>query len=145
MALLNSPAAKLAIVTVLLSLLVATTSGYGGPGQMVGGRTDIEDVKTNKEVQELGQFSVEEHNRSLIRTLSRRAGNGGAVGELKFSEVVEAQKQVVSGIKYYLKVSAVAKSGEQRVFDSVVVVKPWMQNSRELLNFAPSTDRDVHF
>ncbi|PON33441.1 Cystatin [Parasponia andersonii] len=137
MALIKSPAVTLAIV---LSLLFA--AAYGGA--LVGGRTAIKDVKTNKEVQELGRFSVEEYNRSQIRR-GRRPGNDAGAGDLRFSQVVEAEKQVVSGIKYYLKVLAVAKTGERRIFDSVVVVKPWLHDSKELLGFTPSTDRDVHF
>ena len=139
MALIKSPVVTLTFVT----LFFVGSYGYvGAGGHIVGGRSEIKDVKTNEEVQELGRFSVEEYNRSLISG-GRGAGNG--LGELRFAEVVEAEKQVVSGIKYYLKVTAVAKTGEQRIFDSVVVVKPWLHNSKELLNFAPSTDRDVHF
>ena len=97
----------------------------------------IRDVASNKEVQELGRFSVEEFNRRQRRNHRAAAGE-----EWKFSEVLEGQKQIVSGIKYYLKVSAI-KGGENRIFDSVVVVKPWI-HSRQLLNFAPSTDQQLH-
>nr|GFC20450.1 cysteine proteinase inhibitor B-like [Tanacetum cinerariifolium] len=55
-----------------------------------------------------------------------------------FVKVVEAEKQVVSGMKYYLKVQAVNKtSGEVKVFEAVVVVKPWLRK-KELVKFAPS-------
>lgn len=101
----------------------------------MGGKTEIPDVKTNTEVQELGRFSVEEYNRSL--RLWRKPGVHDGAGErLEFREVMEAQRQVVSGIKYYLKISA-TQNGEERMFDSVVVVKPWL-HSKQLLNFAPS-------
>ncbi|KAF5452089.1 hypothetical protein F2P56_027123 [Juglans regia] len=122
----RSPAATLATVAILFVLFV---SAYGSAGAMVGGRTDVTDVKTNEEVQNLGKFSVEEYNRSL-----KHGGNGG---ELTFVEVVEAQRQVVSGIKYYLKISA-TENGATKVFESVVVVKPWV-HSKQLLNFGPST------
>lgn len=95
----------------------------------MGGRMKIRDVKTNKEVQDLGKFSVEEYNRSL-----RQGGNGG---ELTFVEVVEAQRQVVSGIKYYLVISATHKGGETDTFEAAVVVKPWV-NTKKLLNFRRS-------
>ncbi|PRQ37464.1 putative Cystatin domain-containing protein [Rosa chinensis] len=39
-------------------------------------------------------------------------------GELQFREVVEVQTQVVSGIKYYLKVSTVRNGGAPSLFDS---------------------------
>ncbi|KAF8388488.1 hypothetical protein HHK36_027160 [Tetracentron sinense] len=97
-------------------------------GGKVGGRTEIKDVKKNKEVQDLGRFSVEEFNRNQKKKDLA----------LVFSEVVEAQKQVVSGIKYYLKIAAVQK-GMPKTFDAVVVVKAWAR-SKELLTFAPSTN-----
>ncbi|XWS13314.1 hypothetical protein CRYUN_Cryun36dG0026900 [Craigia yunnanensis] len=119
---------------IILSLLFVITLSFtvvNGYGTMVGGKTQISDVKTNKEVQELGRFSVDEYNRSHGRFRS----NGGT--ELIFYQVVEAQKQVVSGIKYYLKIDAM-QNGLTRTFESVVVVKPWL-HSKELLNFSPST------
>lgn len=118
---------KVPIFALLICLLFVLSNGYGG---MVGGRRQIENVKSNKEVQELGRFSVAEYN---SRQKASRKMDGG--GELQFLEVVEAQSQVVSGIKYYLKVSAV-KNGAHMLFDSEVVVKPWLR-SKQLLNFAP--------
>lgn len=50
--------------------------------------------------------------------------------------MVAAETQVVSGIKYYLKIEA-TQHGETKVFESVVVVKPWLQ-SKKLLAFTPS-------
>ncbi|CAN4090791.1 unnamed protein product [Withania somnifera] len=96
----------------------------------LGGRTQIKDVKTNKEIQDLGKYCVEEHNRHLQQKDSN--------GLLSFSRVVEAEKQVVSGIKYYLKISAItASSGAPKMFDAVLVVKPW-EMKKELLIFSPS-------
>ncbi|KAK7319013.1 hypothetical protein RJT34_03722 [Clitoria ternatea] len=116
-----------AVVTVTLTILtilasVVCTASYGG---LVGGKTVIAEVKKNKEVQELGRFAVEEYNRNVKEE------------EVKFVEVVEAEQQVVSGIKYYMKISATESDGDSRMFDSVVVVKPWLP-SKQLLNFAPS-------
>ncbi|KAB1213492.1 Cysteine proteinase inhibitor 10 [Morella rubra] len=129
MALIKSPAATLATVTLFFF------STYAYEGRMVGGRTEVRDVKTNEEVQQLGRFSVEEYNRSL-----RHRGNGEGAKQLRFVEVVEAQRQVVSGIKYYLKVSA-TQNGITRVFESVVVVKPWA-HSKEVVTFGPSTSSE---
>ncbi|VAH67614.1 cysteine proteinase inhibitor 4-like [Triticum urartu] len=109
-------------------------------GRKVGGRTEVRDVEDDKEVQELGRYSVEEHNRR------REEGceGGGVCGRLEFARVVSAQRQVVSGIKYYLRVAAAEENGagsnvvsDGRVFDAVVVVKPWLQ-SRALVRFAPA-------
>ncbi|KAE8022909.1 hypothetical protein FH972_008670 [Carpinus fangiana] len=131
MSMIRSPAVTLTTVT-LFSLVFLSAYGYDG---MVGGRTEVKDVKTNEEVQELGRFSVHEYNRSL-----RHRGNGDGCRELTFVEVVEAQTQVVSGIKYYLKISA-TQNGVTKIFESVVVVKPWV-HSKELLNFGPSTSSE---
>lgn len=101
-------------------------------GRKVGARTEVRDVEGDGEVQELGRFSVAEYNRQL-----RGAGGGS---RLEFGRVVAAQRQVVSGLKYYLRVAAVEEGVEnagERVFDAVVVVKPWLE-SRTLLSFAPA-------
>ncbi|KNA17741.1 hypothetical protein SOVF_076160 [Spinacia oleracea] len=103
---------------------------------MVGARTQVKDVKANKEIQELGKFSVEEYNKAILETPPsplRSVGHGGSNGPVDFVEVVEAERQVVAGVKYYLKVEAM-QGGVSRTFDAVVVVKPWVQ-SKKLLNF----------
>ena len=104
----------------------------GYRGRKVGARTEVRDVESDGEVQELGRFSVAEYNRQL-------RGDGG--GRLEFGRVVAAQRQVVSGLKYYLRVAAVEEgaqnAGGERAFDAVVVVKPWLE-SRTLLTFAPA-------
>lgn len=76
---------------------------------------------------------MEEHNRMLRQAQKEEE-------QVTFVEVVEAQQQVVSGIKYYMKISATqgGDGGHSRIFESVVVVKPWLR-SKQLLNFAPST------
>ncbi|KAM7465684.1 hypothetical protein LguiB_013246 [Lonicera macranthoides] len=119
-----------AAIVLILILSLTVVNGLGGK---VGGRTKIKDVKTNQEVQELGRFSVEQYNLGQ----RQRRSKGGSRG-LKFTEVVEAEKQVVSGIKYYLKVMAATSSGVPKTFDAVVVVRA-LEHSKELLNFAPSS------
>ena len=100
----------------------------------MGGWTEVKDVKENEEVQKLGKFSVEEYNRNM-----RESHRSNGSGELVFSEVVEAKRQVVSGIKYDMKVSAATKNGETKMFDSVVVVKPWT-HSKQLIEFSPRSE-----
>jgi hypothetical protein len=110
-------------------------------GRKVGARMEVRDVEGDEVVQELGRFSVAEYNRR------RRVGGSR---RLEFARVVAAQRQVVSGLKYYLRVAAAeeegaaenAGSGErgERVFDAVVVVKPWLE-SRTLLRFAPAAPK----
>ncbi|KAJ9555473.1 hypothetical protein OSB04_010087 [Centaurea solstitialis] len=124
-------ARKLTISTfsiLILSILLSNCLVNAIPG----GRKKINDVNTDKDVQELGKYSVDEYNRL------QRSRKGSAGDDLKFSKVVAAETQVVSGIKYYLKVEAVSKSGVSKVFDAEVVVKPWMK-SKQLLNFKPSS------
>ncbi|KAL2530145.1 Cysteine proteinase inhibitor 2 [Forsythia ovata] len=120
----------------LLFILALFSTRAAAIGRMVGGRTKVKDVKTNKEVQDLGKYCVEEYNRKQQYTArsSRKL--------LMFSQVVEAEKQVVSGMKYYLKISATTYGGVPKVFDAVVVVKPWL-DSKELLNFAPSPSTNI--
>ncbi|CAN0898591.1 Cysteine proteinase inhibitor 10 [Linum grandiflorum] len=102
---------------------------------MVGARREVKDVKSNKEIQDLGRFSVSEFNAKL--------GDDKQKEQLllNFQEVVEAQTQVVSGIKYYLKILAAPlhNSNEKQLYDAAVVVKPWLnRGSLTLLHFRPS-------
>ncbi|XP_042515080.1 cysteine proteinase inhibitor B-like [Macadamia integrifolia] len=106
--------------------------GYGG---MPGGRKEVKDVKNNKEVQDLGRFSVMEYNKNP----SHYRQGQGAQGPLEFKEVVKAQTQVVAGLKYYLTIS-VSQGGVPKTYDAVVVVKPWVHQSKQLLTFTPSTN-----
>lgn len=128
--------AKLARALILSLLLLSITASVNGYDRLVGGRSEVKDVKKNKEVQELGKFSVEEFNLSQQR--QGKVIRNVAFGRLRFSQVLEAQKQVVSGIKYYLTIEATTgENGEIQMFNSIVVVKPWL-HSKELLKFAPS-------
>ncbi|KAL5075979.1 hypothetical protein RYX36_014963 [Vicia faba] len=113
------------LITTLLCILSTASCGR----LIVGARTEIADVKTNMEMQELGKFAVEEYN-------YKQSNNGGEA--LKFVEVVEAEKQVVSGMKYYLNISAVDHNGVPRMFTSVVVVKPWL-HYKKVLHFGDSS------
>ncbi|KAM0065168.1 putative Cystatin domain-containing protein [Helianthus debilis subsp. tardiflorus] len=76
-------------------------------------------------------YSVDEYNRLPRSTTANDEGG------LRFSRVVEAEQQVVSGMKYYMKIEALTKSGDPQVFESVVVVKPWLR-SKKLVTFGPS-------
>ncbi|KAG8044536.1 hypothetical protein GUJ93_ZPchr0004g38964 [Zizania palustris] len=131
----------------LLSLLVAAAAAgeykesyAAAPAveEVVGGRTEISDAGSNKLVQSLGRFAVAEHNRRLRHGAARGASDPVPV-KLAFGRVVAAQKQVVSGVAYYLKVIARDRiaGGGDRPFDAVVVVKAWLK-SKELVSFTPS-------
>lgn len=125
---------KLSLLSLFLLLSASSSSQVNAAGGKVGGWTEVKDVKNNEEVQELGRYCVREYNRVLQEKHREKGG-----GLLSFSEVVKAETQVVAGIKYYLKISATASGGARRIYNAVVVVKPWA-DSRELLDFAPSPD-----
>lgn len=120
------------ILVIVTLLSVLSTTSYGRVNVMVGGKTEVADVRANREVQELGRFAVEEYNQQRLRM--RRDDGGDET--LRFVEVVEAEQQVVSGVKYYLKISAATRDGVHRMFTSVVVVKPWL-HSKKILHFGP--------
>ncbi|PKA54866.1 Cysteine proteinase inhibitor 10 [Apostasia shenzhenica] len=105
--------------------------GHRGWGRKVGGWTVIPDAQSNKEVRNLGRFSVEEYNRGL-----RSAGDP----PLAFSGVLSAIRQVVSGIKYRIRIAAVdSRTGDRRCFEAVVVVRLWLKDrGRDLLSFTPA-------
>ncbi|EEF45992.1 cysteine proteinase inhibitor 5 [Ricinus communis] len=132
--------AKILMLLSAIFLLVSPlVSGYRG--MMVGGRTQVRDVKSNEAVQELGRFCVKEFNKQQLR--QQHGGSNGGGGELlMFSEVVAAETQVVSGIKYYLKIAASNGKGEAKVFDSVVVVKAWIDD-KQLITFEPAAANEL--
>ncbi|GER32655.1 cysteine proteinase inhibitor [Striga asiatica] len=115
-----------------LSLLILSplASAFG---RKVGGRRPVENVEANKEVQDLGKYCVREYNHQ-----QQAKGNGSASKLLVFSRVVEAETQVVSGIKYYLKISAAPAHGGTlpQTFEAIVVVRPWL-GIKKLLGFKP--------
>lgn len=126
----------------LLATLTIAAAEIGHPQDLaaaagaVGGRTEIRDVGNNKLVQSLGRFAVSEHNRRLSHG-GGPVNNGDPVRvQLVFTAVAAAQKQVASGVVYYLKVIAWDRGGD-RPFDAVVVVKAWVK-SKELVSFMPS-------
>ncbi|XP_071719756.1 cysteine proteinase inhibitor B-like [Rutidosis leptorrhynchoides] len=121
-------------LSVVIFTIVVLISSFVSDA-IVGGRTKVDDVDTDKEIQAIGKYSVQEYNR-LRRSGSQEINDD--VGELKFLKVVEAEKQVVAGMKYYLKIEGVSNDGDVKVFEAVVVVKPWLR-SKQLVKFAPSS------
>ncbi|KAM3267296.1 hypothetical protein P3S67_032468 [Capsicum chacoense] len=124
------------IISVLITLFIIT-SFSSTPSKIlarkVGGKTPIKDVKTNKKIQELGKYCVEEYNKSLRKY--KQIMQDDNIELLSFVEVVEAETQVVSGIKYYLKISAFS-FGIPKIFNAELVVKSW-ENKKELVHFSP--------
>ncbi|XP_009588279.1 cysteine proteinase inhibitor B [Nicotiana tabacum] len=130
------------IISLLSTLfIIATFSSTPSNvlGRKVGGRTPIKDVKTNKKIQDLGKYCVEEYNRSLRKY--KQILQEDNIEFLSFAEVLEAETQVVSGIKYYLKISAIVSSGIPKTFDAELVIKPW-EEKKELIHFLPFPAHD---
>ncbi|VFQ72420.1 unnamed protein product [Cuscuta campestris] len=122
------------LVISLCLLLIFGTAAAGGRDYKVGGRREVKDVQSNQEVQDLGRYCVRQYNEDRRRPPTAPL--------LSFSEVVEAETQVVSGIKYFLKISAASvsggNSGRANYYDAVVLIKPWGAESKVLLDFGPS-------
>ncbi|GAB4851857.1 hypothetical protein Ancab_031256 [Ancistrocladus abbreviatus] len=117
------------ISLVLIVVFFSTATPVRGLGTMMGGKVEIKDVKSNNEIQELGKFSVESYNH-------QHKNSGGGESPLEFEEVTSAEKQVVAGIKYFLKIKA-KQNGESTYFNAEILLNP-IKNSRELLKFASS-------
>ncbi|XP_047322558.1 cysteine proteinase inhibitor B-like [Impatiens glandulifera] len=123
-------------ITLAFLLAICLLSHYSEAfGGLLGGRTKLKNLKTDKEIQDLGRYAVERYNTQ--KGIYIKNGSTSTEDHLKFQEVVEAEKQVVSGIKYYLKITAVTKSGTTNTFNAVLMVTPW-KNSKQLLRFTPS-------
>ncbi|CAN1837881.1 Cysteine proteinase inhibitor 4 [Linum perenne] len=132
-----------ALLVVLAAAAAVATSVEGGHSRigigMVGARREVEDVKSNWEIQELGRFSVSEFNTKVIKDVAVANQHDHLL--LSFKEVSEAQTQVVSGIKYYLKIIASKSNQKQQpqLYEAAVVVKPWLNHrSLTLIHFRPS-------
>ncbi|XP_020599154.1 cysteine proteinase inhibitor B-like [Phalaenopsis equestris] len=136
LSLLNS-IPSISLLSIILSAFLFSTSsayqlgGVRGWGKRIGAWTDIPDAASNLEVRELGRYSVDEYNRRL-----RGPGNA----PIAFSDVLSARRQVFSGIKYHLRVSAVGfHDSHHLTFDAVVVARTWIpEPSHDLLSFTPS-------
>ncbi|KAH7670497.1 cystatin-C protein [Dioscorea alata] len=120
-------ASRLAPVVLVLVLCAIAASATAS---IVGGRTEIKNVKSNKMVQSLGKFAVEEYNKGV-------KGGSNAAALVSFSSVISAESQVVAGTKYYLKIAAEDSHHARKLFDAEVVVKPWLK-SQQLLSFKPA-------
>ncbi|KAI3945390.1 hypothetical protein MKW92_001947 [Papaver armeniacum] len=115
-------------LTISILCFLSSSSSVDALGGRLGGKTEIQDVKSNKEVQDLGKYSVDQYNLKFKK---------GDKRSLTYKEVVKAESQVVAGIQYFLKVSAI-QNGKPKLYDAVVVVKAWETPSISLVSFDPS-------
>ncbi|CAH8348705.1 unnamed protein product [Eruca vesicaria subsp. sativa] len=130
---------KLSLLGLLVIAIVTPSANAIRKPVVLGGKSDVPNVQTNMEVQELGRYCVEQFN---LREQSEQGNVASSITDtavlnpLTFSRVVSAQQQVVAGLKYYLRIEVTQPDGTSRMFDSVVVVQPWL-NSKTLLGFTP--------
>ncbi|RDX68459.1 hypothetical protein CR513_52552, partial [Mucuna pruriens] len=90
-----------------------------------GGITDVPDASNNVEIQKLARFAVDEYNKKENASL-------------EYVGVISAQKQVVSGFKYYITLEA-KDDGIKKVYEAIVWEKPDSNSNPELLEFKPQT------
>ncbi|CAN8247663.1 unnamed protein product [Cochlearia groenlandica] len=130
----------LSLLGFLVIAVVSPSANAARKSVILGGKSDVPNVMSNMEIQQLGRYCVEQFN---IQEESEQ-GNIGSISKtdtavlnpLTFSKVVSAQRQVVAGTKYYLRIEVTQQDGSSRLFDSVVVIQPWL-HSKQLLGFTP--------
>ncbi|KAI3926211.1 hypothetical protein MKW98_028347 [Papaver atlanticum] len=110
----------LAISIFLFIRFLSSSSSVNGPRPAIisGGITEIKDLSFYKQLPELGKYAV-------------------IKGTLVFKKVVKAQQQLVQGMNYFLKVSAI-QDGKPQLFDAVVYVNHNREN--RVTSFGPSSD-----
>ncbi|KAF8086965.1 hypothetical protein N665_0607s0025 [Sinapis alba] len=129
---------RLSLLGVLVIAVVTPSANAIRKSVVLGGKSDVPNVQSNMEIQELGRFCVEQFN--LMEESEQ--GNAASIADtavlnpLNFSRVLSAQKQVVAGLKYDLRIEVTQPDGTSRMFDSVVVIQPWL-HSKKLLGFTP--------
>ncbi|GMH28311.1 hypothetical protein Nepgr_030154 [Nepenthes gracilis] len=86
----------------------------------VGGVSEDKGFENSAEIEDLGSFAVEEHNKRENALLV-------------FARVLKVKEQVVAGKLYYLTLEAI-DAGKKRIYEAKVWVKPWMK-FRQLQEF----------
>uniref|UniRef100_A0A0C9QS49 Cysteine proteinase inhibitor n=1 Tax=Wollemia nobilis TaxID=56998 RepID=A0A0C9QS49_9CONI len=103
-----------AIVAIFISKAMAT----------LGGKRPVQGIENSVEINEVGRYAVEEHNKQQNADLS-------------FLRVAKAQQQTVAGTMYYLTVEAKGLDGNPKLYDAKVWVKPW-EHFKKLEEFKPA-------
>lgn len=121
---------KFLLLPLLISLIFVSVSGeelgfYGKMSTVLGGVHESRGAENSVEIDELGRFAVDEHNKKK-NTL------------LEFARVVKAQEQTVAGKLHHLTVEVI-DAGKKKLYEAKVYVKPWM-NHKELQEFTHSGD-----
>ncbi|CAN6834193.1 unnamed protein product [Brassica oleracea var. botrytis] len=129
---------RLSLLGFLVIAVVTPSANATRKSVVLGGKADIPNVQTNIEIQELGRYCVEQFNlmEESEQGNAESIANTAVLNPLNFSRVVSAQKQVVAGLKYDLRIEVIQPDGTNRMFDSVVIIQPWL-HSKKLLGFTP--------
>ncbi|KAL3533446.1 hypothetical protein ACH5RR_006967 [Cinchona calisaya] len=117
-------------VLLLLAIFVNCESSEKGfinmkRDSLVGGLRDYRGNQNNGEIESIGRFAVEEHNKKENALL-------------EFGRVIKAKEQVVAGKMYHLTVEAI-DAGKKKIYEAKVWVKPWM-NFKKLEEFRHISD-----
>ncbi|KAF5937717.1 hypothetical protein HYC85_025223 [Camellia sinensis] len=117
------------VVVVVLSsfceLGFSRDDGFIRMKPILGGIHDCMGNQNSAEIESIGRFAVQEHNKKENALL-------------EFARVVKAKEQVVSGKMYHLTLEAV-DAGKKKIYEAKVWVKPWM-NFKQLQEFKHTHD-----
>ncbi|TXG49205.1 hypothetical protein EZV62_025080 [Acer yangbiense] len=91
----------------------------------LGGLSDSKCAENSAEIDNLGRFAVDQHNKKENAVL-------------EFARVVKAQEQVVAGTLHHLTIEAI-DAGKKKLYDAKVWVKPWL-NFKDLQEFKHTGD-----
>ncbi|WCJ28714.1 Cysteine proteinase inhibitor 6 [Euphorbia peplus] len=112
---------------IILSIMVINCGyqSYARPFNLIkmglpGGSNDLKGFQNSVEIESLGKFAVQEHNKEQNALL-------------EFVKVLKVKEQVVAGTLYHLTLEAI-DAGRKKTFEAKVWVKPWM-NFKQLQEF----------
>ncbi|GFQ00028.1 cysteine proteinase inhibitor 4 [Phtheirospermum japonicum] len=117
------------LLSILVVLFLVPSEASPPPSAPLGDWQVIENVNATAVVK-IGKFAVKEHNEQTSESL-------------RFVYVVEGEMQVVSGMKYWLVITAIRGGTSSPGNYSAVVLSQLRQkqNSTQLLSFKPGSSR----
>lgn len=126
---------------------------------VAGGVRDSVGMQNSVEIESMGRFAVDEHNKKeVVRKPNRREkteeNKSGVIQDdkttmdgtkmenqnaiLEFARVVKAKEQLVAGKMYHLTLEAI-DAGKREIYEAKVWVKPWL-NFKQLEEFKRTCD-----
>jgi len=92
---------------------------------VAGGIRDSVGMQNSAEIESMGRFAVDEHNKKENAIL-------------EFARVAKAKEQLVAGKMYHLTLEAI-DAGKREIYEAKVWVKPWL-NFKQLQEFKRTCD-----